>query len=104
MGSKTRVKITAEIKKTLSKADVEIFRNVYEEDNDYGDKAGDIFWTVAVHGRAEDLYYRKWAAQEDAVMMAVDILRNKGIAVSPAVAQLADSIASWRRKARMSDG
>jgi len=98
------VKITAEIKKTLSKADVEIFRNVYEEDNDYGDKAGDIFWTVPVNGRAENYYYRKWAAQEDAVMMAVDILRNKGIAVFPAVAQLADSIESWRRKGRMSDG
>jgi hypothetical protein len=98
------MKITAEIKKTLSNAGVEIFRNVHEEDNDYGDKAGDIFWTVPVNGRAENYYYRKWAAQEDAVMMAVDILRNKGIAVFPAVAQLADSIESWRRKGRMSDG
>lgn len=43
----------------------EIIRIVYEEDNDYGDKAGDVAYTVKWDdGGVSDPYQRLWIAKQ----------------------------------------
>ena len=81
------MKITAEMKKILNKADVEISRDVYEEDNDYGDKAGDVSWPVWMNGRSiSDPCGKRWIAQEEAMTLASTTLRNRGEAITPDMA------------------
>jgi hypothetical protein len=58
-------------RKALKASNIEIHRNVFEEDNDYGDKAGDVYWTVTVghspQRNVSDPYYRRWRATDDAI-------------------------------------
>ncbi|KKK92571.1 hypothetical protein LCGC14_1920960 [marine sediment metagenome] len=42
----------------------EIIRNVFEEDNDYGDKAGDVYYIVKWdNGGYSDPFYKLWQAR-----------------------------------------
>ena len=47
------------------KRKAEIVRNVFEEDNDYGDQAGDIYWIIRWDdGGYSDPFYKHWRAKE----------------------------------------
>tara|TARA_R110000744_G_C18870857_1_gene505292 strand:- start:68 stop:403 length:336 start_codon:yes stop_codon:yes gene_type:complete len=93
----SKMKITTEIKKTFSQANLEVVRNEYQEDSPYGEKAGDVFWTIAGTGEdcdrsCSDPYKIKWQAVQDAVTTAVSQLREQGAEIDPKVSKLADEI------------
>ena len=94
------MKTTAEITETLTRADVEIIRSVYEEDHDgYGDKAGDVYWYVAKEGLGvTDPYGKRWIAQEDALVIAVETLREQGESIPETVERYADEIVALNTK------
>lgn len=71
------MRTTPEIKETLERAGVEIYREVYEEDSDYGEKAGDVYWRIVRDDDCTDPITRRFIAQVQALMLAVDTLRNR---------------------------
>ena len=56
-------------RKALKASNIEIIRNVVEEDNDYGDKAGDVYWIVTQGSSYSDPFYRRWQATDSAIAL-----------------------------------
>ena len=90
------VRNTSGLKKTHfgvlrdEKRKAEIVRNVFEEDNDYGDKSGDVYWIVKWDdGGYSDPFYKLWRAKEalkHSPIKTPDITRQSRIA--PRIARI----------------
>ena len=58
---------------------IEIIRNVFEEDNDYGDKAGDIYYIVKGIDWHSDPISKLWRARDIASAAIQTIQRMKEV-------------------------
>jgi hypothetical protein len=91
------MRTTPEIKETLERAGVEIHREVYEEASDYGEKARDVYWRIVRDDDYGELQYtglitKRFIAQREALMWAVELLRSRNESIPTSIEQWADAM------------